>query len=411
MPPGDAPRVGYVVKRYPRYSETFIVTEILAHEAAGLAVEIFSLYPCIDSHFQDCISRVRSPVRHVHAENVKASEFWSAVRDAAHVVPDLFARLDAAAGEESKAVYQAVKLAAAAKAGGITHLHAHFASGAANVARLASKLAGVPYSITAHAKDIFHEEVDLDDLRRKVADASTVITVSDYNVRYLRETLGEAAAGGKVRRIYNGLDVPQFPFEDPADRPPLVLGVGRLVEKKGFADLVAACRVLADRGVEFRCTIVGEGECGRALREQVHNVGLGRGVELVGPMPQKRVFDLMRQAAVFAAPCVVGKDQNRDGLPTVLLEAMALGTPCVSTDVTGIPEVLRDGQTGLLARQGDPGALAAAIERLLADGPLRSRLARQARRLIEDEFDITRNAARIREIFAGRGPAAQEGVA
>jgi glycosyltransferase involved in cell wall biosynthesis len=177
------------------------------------------------------------------------------------------------------------------------------------------------------------------------------------------------------------------------------VAVGRLVEKKGFADLIEACSLLRDRGVEVRCRIVGIGEQEPELRAAIEHLGLGNRVELPGPRPQGDLIKAVGRAAVFAAPCVVGGDGNRDGLPTVLLEAMALGTPCVSTDVTGIPEVLRDGETGLMVPQRDPAALADAIERLLADPELRVRLAGRARRLVEAEFDVRRNAALLRETF------------
>jgi glycosyltransferase involved in cell wall biosynthesis len=177
------------------------------------------------------------------------------------------------------------------------------------------------------------------------------------------------------------------------------VAVGRLVEKKGFADLIEACSLLRDRGVEVRCRIFGLGEQEPDLRAAVERLGLGNRVRLPGPRPQGDLIKAVRRATVFAAPCVVGEDGNRDGLPTVLLEAMALGTPCVSTDVTGIPEVLRDGETGLMVPQRDPAALADAIERLLADPELRVGLAGRARRLVEAEFDVHRNAARLREAF------------
>ena len=141
------------------------------------------------------------------------------------------------------------------------------------------------------------------------------------------------------------------------------------------------------------------GELESALRAQIERLKLGKWVQLSEPRPQRDVIQLLQGAALVAAPCVVGNDGNRDGLPTVLLEAMALGTPCVSTDVTGIPEVVRDGETGLTVPQHDPEALADAMKRLIEDSALRVELATRARRLIEKEFDIHRNAARIREIF------------
>jgi glycosyltransferase involved in cell wall biosynthesis len=396
--PSVPPKIAYVVKRYPRYSETFIVNEILAHEAAGLSLEIFSLLPPVDTHFQDAISLVRAPVRYLPGDGPKAADFLRLLQEAVPIFPNFAETLAATGGEDVRDIHQAVALALTARRCNIVHLHAHFASSPATVARYAAKLAGIPFSFTAHAKDIFHEGVEAEDLRAKLAEAAAVVTVSDFNVTHLREQYGEAAA--RVRRVYNGLDLDRFSFTAPTQRPPRVVGIGRLIEKKGFSDLVAACDVLAKKGREFTCEIIGAGEDEAALRAQVEQLGLRDRVALLGPRPQSEIVEHLRGAAVFAAPCVIGADGNRDGLPTVLLEAMALGTPCVSTDVTGIPEVLYPGKTGLMVPQRDPAALASAIERLFDDPALRVRLAAQARQLIEAEFNVHANAARVRELFA-----------
>jgi colanic acid/amylovoran biosynthesis glycosyltransferase len=402
-------KIGYVVKRYPRYSETFIVNEILAHEAAGVELEIFSVLPPEDGHFQDVISRVRAPVTYLPSKGLKVAEFWSVLEQAGEIFPDGWLSLEAARGEDVRYVYQAVVLAREARLRAISHLHAHFATAATTVARLAARFAGLPYTFTAHAKDIFHESVRPADLRRKLADAAVAVTVSDYNIAYLRESYGPAAR--HVRRIYNGLDLERFPYRSPRERPPRIVGVGRLVEKKGFVDLIEACAILADEGRRFTCRIVGAGEQEVELRARIAGLGLEDRVELLGPRPQSELVRLVQGAAVLAAPCVVGADGNRDGLPTVLLEAMALGTPCVSTDVTGIPEVIRDRETGLMVPQRDPAALTGAIGRLLEEPDLRVRLADRARRLVEEEFDVNRNAAQLREVFQTAGTARYAGVA
>jgi glycosyltransferase involved in cell wall biosynthesis len=390
-------RIGYVLKRYPRYSETFVVNEILAHEAAGLEIEIFALRPPCDSHFQSIIARVRAPVHYLPTAGLKAVGFWHALEKAGEVFPNIWPALGAARGHDVGEVHQAVRLARKAREKGIRHLHAHFATSATSVARLAAGFAGLPYTFTAHAKDIFHEEVRPEDLRRKLSDAAGVVTVSDYNLNHLRGRYGPAAA--RVQRIYNGLDLGVFPFTAPEVRAPEIVSVGRLVEKKGFAHLIDACAILAARGRPFACRIIGTGDLEAELRAQIARLGLDGRVQLTGPRPQEDVIEHVTNAAVFAAPCVIGSDNNRDGLPTVLLESMALGTPCVSTDVTGIPEVLHHDETGLMVAQRDPSALADAIERLLSDPGERVRLASRARRLIETEFDIHRNAARMRRLF------------
>jgi glycosyltransferase involved in cell wall biosynthesis len=341
---------------------------------------------------------VRAPVTYLTAEDLKPSLLWAAIEEAGCWMPDLWQKLEAARGTEVRELYRALRLAVEARRRGLGHLHAHFATVATTVARLAAAFSGVSYSFTAHAKDIFHESVRTDELRRKIDEAEAAVTVSEFNLEYLRGLFGPAAV--KVERIYNGLDLEQFQFQAPERRPPEIAGVGRLVEKKGFGDLIEACSILASSGRRFHCAIIGEGPLELDLRRQVEKLGLQGIVELAGPRPQIEVKQLVQSAAVCAAPCVLGSDGNRDGLPTVLIEAMALGTPCIATDVTGIPEVLIDGETGLLVRQNDPGMLAAAIERLLEDSELRVRLASRSRRLVESNFDIHKNAAQLRRIFA-----------
>ncbi|HEV8610710.1 MAG TPA: glycosyltransferase family 4 protein [Thermoanaerobaculia bacterium] len=390
-------RVGYVVKRFPRYSETFIVNEILAHERAGLEIEIFALRPPNDSHFQDSLSRVRAPVTYLPSSGFKAVDLWNAVALAGETCAGTWRELHYGASLEAVDVYQAAVLAREVVLRGVEHLHAHFATSPTSVASLAARFAGVPYSFTAHAKDIFHESVRPADLRRKISDAAAVVTVSDFNVEFLRREYGSAAR--KVRRIYNGLELEKFRFEAPRGRGAGIVAVGRLVEKKGLGDLVEACAILAEGGRDFRCEIVGAGPLLSDLAARVEARGLKGRVELVGPRPQNDMIERVRAASVFATPSVVASDGDRDGLPTSLLEAMALGTPCVATDITGIPEVLKDGETGLLIGQNDPGALAKALEKLLLDSELAKRVAQRARRLIETEFDVRHNAARLREVF------------
>lgn len=405
---GEPLRIGYIVKVYPRYSETFIVNEILAHEEAGLSIELFSLRPSRDTHFQDAIARVRAPVTYLGDSALKAEAFWGAMRDATRL-PGFPAGLAAADTAASDEMYAALVLAREVRDRGITHLHAHFASAPASVARLAAILAGVTYSFTAHAKDIFHAGVSAADLERKLADAAAAVTVSDFNLEHLTRTYGPCAA--RLRRIYNGLDLQRFAFQPPRDRAPRVLAVGRLVEKKGFSTLIEACAVLAARGLTFSCEVIGEGELEGALRAQIACLGLEGRVVLAGPQPQRDVIQAMAGASVLAVPCVVGADGNRDGLPTVILEAMALGTPCAATDVTGIPEVIEDGRTGLLVAQQDASGLALAIERLITDSSLRVRLAEAARRRIETHFDVRRTTADLRGMFAACAEAGPHAMA
>jgi glycosyltransferase involved in cell wall biosynthesis len=398
-------RVAYVVKVYPRLSETFVVNELLAHERAGADLEVVSLRPPADGRLHPATGRVRAPIAYLPASGLRAEGLWDELRAAEREAPGAWEALrDAPTAREA---HQAVLLARAVRERGIDHLHAHFANDAATVARMAAALAGVTYSLTAHAKDIFHEDVDPARLARDLTDAAVAVTVSDFNLAHLRWV----APAARLARVYNGLDLAAFGFAGPHGRSRRIVAVGRLVEKKGFADLVDACALLRDAGVAFGCDIVGGGVLAEALEAQVAERGLGDVVRLLGPRGQDEVRELVQGASVLAAPCVVGPDGNRDGLPTVLLEAMALGTPCVATDVTGIPEAVVHGRTGLVVGQHDPAGLADALRRLLDDDALRVRLATAARGLVEERFDADQSAAELRALWARSRRGALEAVA
>ena len=364
-------RTGYVLKVYPRFSETFIVTEILAREELGDDLTIYALRPTTDSRFHPEIARVRARVSWV-PRPFKACELWSLLADS---LPDAGQRsrlaeiMPVLAGLPGDDVAQGVALAAAARADGVTHLHAHFASLAARIAWIASRLSGIPYTVTTHAKDIFHDGVDPVWLRRVCSDADRVIAISRFNERHLRTVL--EGTGARICLRYNALELDRFPFRPPAPPAPgaalRVAAVGRLVPKKGFEVLLRALAALVDSGVEVTAVIAGEGELGDSLAALVRELGLDERVQLPGALTQSEVRSLLHGSHVLVAPCVPAADGNVDGLPTVVLEAMACGTPVVATAVTGMPEVVRDGETGILLPPGDAQALARAL-RGLADG-------------------------------------------
>lgn len=406
----DLTRIAYVVKMFPRFSETFIVNEILAHEAAGVEVEIFSLRPPVDTHFQDLLGRLRAPVRYVPSDGLRAADFWEACRTAGASCGSLDGTLSAACTDDGRTVYQALVLADALRRGRFDHVHAHFASVAASVARLAAGLAGLPWSLTAHAKDIFHDEVCDADLARKFASASRVITVSDFNRRDLVARFPEAE--DRIERIYNGLDLDRLRPGRAEQMSVEVLAVGRLVEKKGFDVLLDAVARLRAQGRPVRTAIVGDGELAEGLRQIAGAQGVADLVRFTGPLPQAAVHAALASSRVFVASSVVGADGNREGLPTTILEAMACGTPVVASATTGVPEVVDHGRTGLLVAERDAAGLADAIARLLDEPSLGTRLAHEARALIERSFDVHTNAARMRAVLSapGRGLALLQGA-
>ncbi|RGE24403.1 colanic acid biosynthesis glycosyltransferase WcaL [Leucobacter sp. wl10] len=396
-----AERIGYVVKVYPRFSETFIVSEILAREALGEDIEIIALRPSGDPRFHAELARVAAPVTYLPRPST-ALTLWETLRDAAvgtGITPELGRVLPELLAADVEEAVAAVALAAHTVRRGLTRLHAHFASAPASAARLAAKIVGVPYSFTAHAKDIYHSSVDPDLLRRKIADAAYVATVSEFNARRLRALAPEHAE--RIQVVPNAIELDRFPYRDPAPprRPLHIVAVGRLVEKKGFGVLLDAVAA-AHEEHPVRVTIAGGGELDAHLAGRVRALGLDAVVRMPGPLNQDEIAALLRDADVFAAPCVIGEDGNADGLPTVLLEAMASGVPCIATRVTGIPEAVIDGVTGILCEPGDAAGLAEAIRAFAGDEIDRIALSRSARALIEHAHDVRATAAQHRRLGA-----------
>ena len=395
-------QIAYVLKMYPRFSETFIVNEILELERQGVDVRIYSLRKPDDGRFHASLARVKAGVVYVpQYPQMEPERVQRAHELVCQAFPESYRTLQAEVEAKQdefllKRFVQAGVIAAHLIQHPVNAMHAHFASSATRVATYVHHMIGLPYSFTAHAKDIFHDAVNPDSLRSKMRDARFVVTVSDFNKVYLQGLLN--GGKGDVRRLYNGIDLRTF-APDPTVRrePGLILGVGRLVEKKGFEDLIQACAWLREGQVRFRCEIIGTGERREALKALIADLGLEQHVTLVGPRPQDEVLRAYRRATVFALPCIVASDGNRDGLPTVLLEAMAAGLPVVSTRLVGVPEIIEHGVDGCLVEPGDSAALAASLARMLQDVDLRDRLAHAGRRKVGLHFDVRRNVTQLRE--------------
>ena len=404
-------RIGYVLKVYPRFSETFIVTEVLAREAQGEDLSIYALRPTTDSRFHPEIARVAARVNWV-SRPVRAIDLWSRLTDGLTRQDDrerFAAIMPVLADLPGDEVAQGVELARQARRDSITHLHAHFASLAGRVAWIASALTGIPYTVTTHAKDIFHESVDPVWLRRICADAQRVIAISRYNEAHLGKVL--AGTGATVSLRYNAIELDRFSYRAPQpvasgrSGPLRVCAVGRLVPKKGFADLIEAVRILVSSGVDVEVGLAGDGEERERLTAQIDRLGLAGRVRLLGPLTQAEVRGLLAHSDVFAAPCIEAADGNIDGLPTVVLEAMACGTPVVATAVSGLPEVVHDGVTGLLLPPGDPAELAVALRGIALGEVDTVSLSRGARRLIEEHFDSRAQAEVLAAWQSGPRPA------
>jgi glycosyltransferase involved in cell wall biosynthesis len=388
----------YVLKRFPRLSETFVLRELLCLEARGQPVLIDALLPPESGPRHPELDRLRAPVRYLpRRPRLRDAPVARAHALLALAAPARWLRLALAARREGtwRRFLQAGLVARRIREERVAHVHAHFATAAAEVARDAAALAGVSFTVTAHAKDIFRRD-NARALPRRVRGAATLITVSRFNERYLRAALPRMA----VRHVPNGIAVaPRAAL--PPDGP--VLCVARLVPKKGIDVLLEAEALLAPDFPRLRLEVIGSGERAAELAGHASRLGLADRVSWVGAAPSTRVQHALGRCSLFVLPARTLPDGDRDAMPTALLEAMARGVAVVSTDVGGISEVVRHEQTGLLVAPNDPRALAEAVARLLTDRRLAAQLGAGARALIARGFDPSRSARELLTVFAGGG--------
>ena len=374
-------RVGYVLKRFPRISETFVAAELIELERQGEELVVFAL------------SRPDEPFRHAFVDELQAPVVYLPHRPLRE--PVRVGRALARAWRRDprgwlgaaryalwpprlrgvRKLLQATVLREEMRRAGIDHAHAHFATAAARLANLSWRMGGPGYSVTTHAKDIYHEQVRVDHLRDKLVPARFVATVSQANRDHLRSRL---ALDGRLHVVPNSVDIRRLgPPRSTRGEPGLVLTVARLVEKKGLRDLLEACGELQRRpglrDMAVRLEVVGDCPLRGELEATAERLGLD--ARFRGALPQEEVLELYRRAAVYCLPCVVAASGDRDGLPTSVLEAMALGVPVVTTAVSGLPDAVVHEVTGLVAPPHDPPALAEVLARVLADPELGARLA------------------------------------
>ncbi|HXV61251.1 MAG TPA: glycosyltransferase [Vicinamibacteria bacterium] len=403
----NALRVGYLLKKFPRLSETFILNEILEQENMGVSIYIISRHEPDAEPRHRILNQLKAQVETLPC--IRELDFWEPLfagstdrlRRVQQLSRDIRRRPGGAPPRFASLLSEAIYLLHRTQSLGIRHLHVHFASDSAMVATLLRALGGPTYSVTAHAKDIYRAGVEPRWLENIFVGAEFVVTVCDANVKYLESWLHPRATS-RVRRLYNGVALADFADapEDPRQRDSChVLSVGRLVEKKGHHLLLEALARLRRRGFPVTATLVGEGEMRSALERQIADNDLGELVRLTGAAEQQEIVTLMARATVFCLPCIVAADGNRDALPTVVLEALASGLPVISTPISGIPEILDGGRAGVLVPENDAAAVAAALEDLLANAPKRRELAREGRRRVTECFDLRKTAASLRSCF------------
>ncbi|MEZ5355230.1 MAG: glycosyltransferase family 4 protein [Bryobacteraceae bacterium] len=424
------PKVAYLLKAFARTSETFITNEIFLLESLGLPLRVYSMKRLENQKLHGNALRIRTNARYLpEAESLGESSFLSWLRETlprfAGAHAQLFAKrpfawlasfaecigMCVAYREPGRRMPRKVFFKEFLQAGAVAHdivanaphirhIHAHFCHGATTVAMFAARMSGRGFSFTAHAKDIYLKELNPGKLlRRKLRRARFSVTCTGANQHHLDQFRPEKA---QLHTIYHGLDLSLFtPESAPAcTEVPLLLSVGRIVEKKGFTDLVDACSILHRRGYRFQCRIVGgDGDASTAVRARIATHRLEGVVKMCPPVTQEELKRIYRDASLFVLPCQVMDNGDRDGIPNVLVEAMAMRLPVISTSISGIPELIKHEHNGLLVTQRHPVQLAEAMARLLDDKRLAARLSQAARSTVTESFDARRNTGRLLRLF------------
>ncbi|VUX47507.1 Glycosyl transferase [Candidatus Defluviicoccus seviourii] len=418
-PDTAAPVVAVILKGYPRLSETFIANEILALERSGLDLRLFSLRHPTDAAVHPVHRRIQAPVvylpEYLHHAPLRVWQAWRTVRRWPHYEHARAAWLRDLRRDPSRnrvrRFGQAIVLAHELPAD-VTWLHAHFLHTPASVTRYAAMLSGLPWSVSAHAKDVWTTPEW--DIREKLAACEWLVTCTACNAAYLR-TLSTPQR--PVELLYHGIDLHAFaalpsPSEcvgrrdgsDPSD-PVRLLSIGRAVEKKGYDVLLQALAALPP-STRWRLVHIGGGPLLKNLKAMAQVLGLAERIEWRGPRSHDDVLQAYREADIFVLACRIAADGDRDGLPNVLMEAQSQRLPCVSTTVSAVPELIVSGETGLLVPPGDPLALAEAIGRLIAAPDERERLGLAGLARVRTDFSfggaIERLKARFRPAVAPR---------
>ena len=388
-------KFAYLFERFPSFGQTFCYREVAELARQGVNSPIFAIRNPKGEPPQDWDQRIVERVHYLPGEEQLLREVRQASKKG-KLTEEVSSALDEwGRRTDFLRLYQAVYVGLRLQEIGIRNVHAHFAGMAARTAFWIGKFFPITFSFTAHANDIFAPrdyEISLD----KLVDAARVIvTETDYAAQFLRQRFPDR--GDRIHRIYNGLDLAPFVRADFSSIPPLIVAVGRLIAKKGFADLIRACRLLMERGKSFRCEIIGEGPLEAELREQIAQLDLQDCVELLGAKPQHEIRECLATASAFVLPSVVDPDGGMDNLPTVIMEAMAAGLPIISTATGGIPEMVIQNETGFLVPPGDVVALAGAIERLFDDIGLAQRLGECGFQRAKELFSIDKN---VRSLLA-----------
>lgn len=409
------PTLAYILKGYPRISETFISNEILLLEQLGFRMHLFPMRQPRENFCHDSVKQIRATVDYLPTDllldlpRLIAPNILSAVRkpglyrSALGLAARRFRRTRKSA--TFKHLFQGGYLAEKHLATNpdIIHLHGHFAHSPTSVAMFAAHLSQLPFSFTAHAKDIYTSHPD--QLREKMAKASFVATCTRHNRGYLEDI--RAGNTPRIHCIYHGIDLSLFKRsqQTTACRPPYrLLTVARITEKKGLPTIYQAMRILADQQVPFQHNLIGDGDDREKILALIKKLNLESSCRLLGTRPHSEVLEHFKHSDLFVLGCEIAANGDRDGIPNVLVESLAMGVPAVSTNVSALPELLIDGRTGVTVEPQDSAAFAEAMLGLLTDSVLRERVIREGRTFVHDHFDNKKLITELAAVFTSTHP-------
>lgn len=396
-------RIAYMMSRFPKLTETFILDEMLEMERCGVVVEIFPLWredaDVVHPEARPLVARARfAPMLNgrIILDNLRCL-----IRRPRRYLNTLFTLVTANRRSPrfllgAIAIFpKACSFSLEMSRLGVQHLHAHFASHPAAAAFVIGRMADIPWSFTAHGSDLHRDQAML---REKVAEAAFVVAISEYNRRFILERVG-ADYADKVEVIHCGVELDRFEQAQFEPGPLQIICVGTLHAVKGQCYLLQACALLRDRGVDFTCHLIGDGPDRGALEHQAAELCIGEHVVFHGACERERVRALFTQMHIAVAPSIPTADGRREGIPVVLMEAAACGLPLVASRLSGIPEIVRDGETGYLADPCDAEGIANAIDRVARSPALGRRLGDAARHRLEIDFNLPINVARLQQLM------------
>lgn len=416
------PKIAYILLHFPYLTETFVAEEMDAVKRRGIDLQIVSLLEPGSGPMQS-VSKALLPDCW-YAPGLTSMRLWGVQFVAFLRAPLLYMRLlwtllaqpnpGGLFGSVAKRVVIFMKAVATAehlRGQGIELLHTHFAWLPGAATWIVARLLGIPFTVTTHAYDIYAKSELLDLV---VTQADHVFTISQYNRNVIEEKcncdpghVSILRCGIRYDKMNTGTHVDRSKTDNSSIR---IISVGSLNDKKGHDYLIEACALLVEQNLPVTCSIFGGGRRFDELQNKIADLGVEKQVRLLGPKPQEDIVDAFQQHDIFVLAAVVAANGDRDGIPVVLMEAGAYGMPLISTNVSGIPELVQHERTGLVVPERDPGALADAIQRLAADPALRHRLGQRASALVHDEYDIDRNAEiftrAIESVLANRTKAA-----